>query len=100
MFLSEKRTGVVKGRMVYNGKPTREWISREDVNSPTVSSESVFITAGVDVKEERDVMSSNIPNAFIQAKLKKMKNSNGRVIMKITGVLVDILVKLAPEIYA
>jgi hypothetical protein len=25
MFLTEKRDKSVKGRMVYNGKPTREW---------------------------------------------------------------------------
>ena len=69
MFLTEKRNGTVKGRMVYNGKPTRDWVSREEAASPTVSSESVFITAGVDAKEERDIMSCDIPNAFIQAKL-------------------------------
>ena len=66
---------MVKGRCVYNGKPTRDWISREEVASPTVSSESVFITSAVDAKEERDVMSLDIPNAFIQAKLKKEKKS-------------------------
>jgi hypothetical protein len=27
MFLTEKRDKSVKGRMVYNGKPTREWLS-------------------------------------------------------------------------
>jgi hypothetical protein len=26
MFLTEKRNKSVKGRMVYNGKPTREWL--------------------------------------------------------------------------
>jgi hypothetical protein len=26
MFLTEKRDKSVKGRMVYNGKPTREWL--------------------------------------------------------------------------
>jgi regulator of RNase E activity RraB len=30
MLLTEKRDGTIKGRMVYNGKPTREWLSRED----------------------------------------------------------------------
>jgi len=30
MFLQEKKDGTMKGRMVYNGKPTREWLSRED----------------------------------------------------------------------
>ena len=40
MFLTEKRDGTVKSRMVYNGKPTREWLSKEDSASPTVSLES------------------------------------------------------------
>ena len=43
MFLSQKRDGTVKGQCVYNGKPTRDWISREEVASPTVSLESVFV---------------------------------------------------------
>jgi hypothetical protein len=30
MFLSKKHDKRVKGRMVYNGKPTREWLTRED----------------------------------------------------------------------
>jgi len=34
MFLTEKRDKSVKGRMVYNGKPTREWLSREDCCEP------------------------------------------------------------------
>jgi hypothetical protein len=28
MFLTEKRDKSMKGRMVYNGKPTREWLSQ------------------------------------------------------------------------
>ena len=39
MLLTEKRDKSVKGRYVYNGKPTREWLSREDAASPTVSLE-------------------------------------------------------------
>jgi hypothetical protein len=34
MFLTEKRDKSVKGRMVYNRKPTREWLPREDAASP------------------------------------------------------------------
>jgi hypothetical protein len=30
MFLGEKHDGAAKRRMVGNGKPTREWLSRED----------------------------------------------------------------------
>ena len=99
MFLGEKRDKSVKGRMVYNGKPTREWLSREDSTSPTAALESIMLTAIVDAKEGRDVMSCDIPNAFIQTKLPNIKEGDERVIMKITGVLVDLLVDISPEVY-
>ena len=35
MFLCQKRDGSIKGQMVYDGKPAKEWIQREDVMSPT-----------------------------------------------------------------
>ena len=33
MFLTEKRSGEVKGRLAYNGKPKRELIRRDEKNS-------------------------------------------------------------------
>jgi hypothetical protein len=51
MFLGEKRDTSIKGRMVYNGKPTRKWLSREDASSPTAALESIMLTAIVDSKE-------------------------------------------------
>ena len=51
MFLTEKKDGTIKGRMVYNGKPTREWLSREDSASPTTALESMFLTSIMDAKE-------------------------------------------------
>lgn len=100
MFLTEKRDGSIKGRMVYNGKPTREWISKEDSASPTASTESVFITTAIDAHEGRDVMTNDVPNAFIQTKMPITKDGEDRVIMKITGVLVDMLLELDPETYS
>jgi hypothetical protein len=99
MFLGEKRDGTVKGRMVYNGKPTREWLSREDSASPTAAIESIMLTAVINAHEERDVMTCDIPNAFIQALMPEVKDGDERVMIKITGVLVDILVELNPEPY-
>ena len=64
MFLTEKRHGTIKGRMVANGKPSREWHSRDDSASPTAHLESILLTAAVDAKEGRDVMSADAPNAF------------------------------------
>jgi hypothetical protein len=68
MFLGEKRDGAIKGQMVYNGKPTREWLSREDSSSPTAALESIMLTGVIDAHEGRtNVMTCNIANAFIQA---------------------------------
>jgi hypothetical protein len=99
MFLTEKRDKTVKGRMVYNDKPTREWLSREDAASPTAALESMMITGVIEAKEERDMMTCDIPNAFIQALLPKKDPREDGVVMKITGVLIDMLVDINPELY-
>jgi hypothetical protein len=100
MFISQKRDGTIKGRMVYNGKPTREWLPREDSSSPTAALESIMITSvTIDAVEKRDEMTCDIPNVFIQALMPEMKDREERVMMKITGVLVDILVELNPQLY-
>ena len=54
-----------------------------------------FLTAIIDAMEGRDVMSADIPNAFIQTPMPAAKKGE-RVI---TGVLVDLLVAIAPETY-
>jgi hypothetical protein len=58
-----------------------------------------MLTAIVDAQEKRDVMTADIPNAFIQAHMPNLDDPNALVYMKITGVLVDLLVEMAPETY-
>ena len=99
MFLTQKRDNTVKGQLVFNGKPTRDYISREDAASPTAANESVAITCAIDAIEGRDVMTADIPNAFVQTKLPETKRNEDRVVMKITDQLVDMLVELDPELY-
>ena len=43
-------------------------------------------------------MSNDIPNTFIQAAMPRGRNHE-RIIMKITGVVVDVLVEMDPAIY-
>ena len=81
MLLTEKRDGTIKGRMVYNGKPTQEWLSKEDAASPTTSLESLLLTAMIDAHEGHDVMTADVPNAFIQAEMPPVKVVEERVIM-------------------
>ena len=94
--LTEKQDESIKGRTVHNGKPTREWLSREESASLTASIEGTFLTALTDAWEQHDAMSSDTPNTFMQAKL-KWKSGQARVIMKIAGVLVELLSKKAPH---
>ena len=99
MFLTERRDKSVKGQMVYNGKPTREWLTSEDSASPTAALESIMLTAVIDAHEGRDIMCADIPNASIQAEMPDISDGEERVAMKITGMLVDMLVQPSPEIY-
>jgi Reverse transcriptase (RNA-dependent DNA polymerase) len=97
IFLVEKRDGRVKGRACANGSTQRGYINKEDAASPTAATESIIITATIDAKENRDVMSADIPNAFVQTDMEKIGDE--KVIMKIRGALVEMLVSLDPELY-
>jgi hypothetical protein len=94
MFLTEKKDGLKKGRVVYNGKPTRGWVSKQEAHSPTAALESITLTCVIDAKENRDVMTADVPNAFIQAPMPTKYKNEKRVIMKSTGALVNILVTI------
>ena len=55
--------------------------------------ETQIITAVIDAFEGRDVMSSDVPNAFIQTNC----DSEEEIIMKISGQLVWVIVRLKRE---
>ena len=54
--------------------------------------------AVIDAHEGQDVMMCDIPNTFIQTPLEYI-DCNNHIIMKITGVLVDILLANNPDLY-
>jgi hypothetical protein len=96
MFLKQKRDGTIKGRTVAGGNKQRDFISKEDSSSPTVSTEAVLLSCIIDAEEGRDVATIDIPNAFIQTRIEDEKDM---AIIKIRGVLADMLVEIAPEVY-
>ena len=49
-----------------------------------------MLTLTIDAHENRDVMSADVPNAFIQTEMPEIKQGEERVMMKITGVLVNL----------
>ena len=96
IFIKKKKSGEIKGRTVAGGNKQRRYISQEDASSPTVLIESVILTLMIDAIEERDIAIVDITNAFIQT---EVTDKNKRVIVCIRGMLVDILVKIAPDVY-
>ena len=99
IFLVQKKSGEVKARTVANGSAQRVWMHREETSSPTVSTAGLFMTLAVDAKEDRHVVTCDIPNAFIQTEMEKYDKDGQRHVMKIRGPLVDMLVQIAPETY-
>jgi hypothetical protein len=55
-----------------------------------------MITATIEADKNRDIMTVDIPNAFVQTEI---ENKDERVMMKIKGQLAEILVKIEPEVY-
>ena len=96
IFLTEKKDGTIKARHCANGSTQRDYMTREDVSSPTVSTESTLLTAVIEAEEQRDVATCDIPNAFIQTDVEYMDSEGHRTIMKVRGVLVDILCEIDP----
>jgi hypothetical protein len=96
MFIGQKRTGETKARMVAGGNTQQGHVTKEESSSPTVSTKAVLLILIVDVHKGRDVAVIDIPNAFIQTRVHDAKD---RVIICITAVIVDWLVKVSPKVY-
>ena len=71
---------------------------RGEAASPAVISESVLITAVIDAKQKRDVMTCDQPSAFVQTEIEQNEIGE-RIVMKIRGPLLEILVEIDPEKY-
>jgi hypothetical protein len=93
MFLKEKRCGKIKGRGCADGRPQRDYMSKEDTSSPNVATEALIISCIIDAIERRDVATCDIPGAFMQSDME------GDVIMKLEGVMADVILKIDPSKY-
>ena len=93
MFLKQKRCGRIKGRGCADGRKQRIWTTKEDSTSPTVSTEAVLLTSVIDAKERREVITVDIPGAFMQG------DQDETVHMKLEGKLAELLAQCDPTKY-
>jgi hypothetical protein len=96
MFLKQKCDGRIKGRTIAGGNKQRDYTSKEDARSPTAATEAVLLSCIIDAEKGRDVAVVDIPNAFVQT---SVENEKDMAFINIRGVLVDILVEIAPDVY-
>ncbi len=80
------------------GNKQCNYITKEDVSSPTVTAKAVMLTCVLNAQEDRDIAVVDIPNVFVQTVVDG-EDADHRVIVCIRGPLVDILVSIAPDIY-
>ena len=60
----------------------------------------IFLTSTIDAYEGQDIMVINVTNTFIQTKIRPKKDGEERIIMKITGLIVDMLLELDSQTYS
>ena len=71
-------------------------MSCKDVSSLTISTAATLLTAIIEAEEGQGIMMLDIPNTFLQTKLEQQDKDGNRMIMKIHGVVVDILIEMDP----
>ena len=78
------------------GNKQRDFISKEDSSSPTVSTESVLLYYIIDEKEKNDVAIIDIPDAFIHT---RVENENEMLVITVREVLVELLIEIDTAFY-
>ena len=96
MFLKQKRCGKIKGRGCADGRRQRDFISKEDAASPTVSLHALMILCMIDALEGRHVATVDIPGAFLQTDMPEGED----VYIRLDGTMAELLCRLDPNTYA
>jgi hypothetical protein len=93
IFLKEKQNGTIKAGSCTNGSVQRLHVAKEEAVSPMVALESVFVMSTIGARENRGVVTIDIPGAFLHAK------NEDYVVMQMNGTLVELMAKTDPKLY-
>ena len=93
IFFKEKRNGDVNTRSCANRSVQRKHVAKDEAASPTVGLELVFVTATIYAREKREVVTIDIPGAFLHA------TNKDYVIMRMNGTLAELMAKTDPKLY-
>jgi hypothetical protein len=93
MFLKRKRCGKIKARGCADGRPQREYISKDESSSPTVSIYALMTSCLMDAIEKRKVATCDIPGAFLQADWPAERDCY----LKFEGAMVSMICDIDPK---
>ena len=93
IFLKEKHDGTIKARGCADGRSQREYMTKADTSSPTVSLEGMMISCAVDAREGRQVLVTDIPGAFLHADME------ADIHVLLEGTIAELIVKLDTSLY-
>ena len=93
MFLKEKCDGSIKARGCAERRSQREYTTKAETSSPTVSLEAMMLMCAIDTREGRHVTVTDIPGAFLHAVM------NQDVHMILEGKIAKLIVKLELSLY-
>ena len=93
MFLKLKSDEVtIKTRGCAYGRKQRDWISKEDTSSPTVSTKGLMLLCMIDATEGGEVATVDAPGAFLQNEYNK-----GDIHIKLGGAMFTLLEEIDLE---
>ena len=97
-FMKEKNDEekTLKTGTVADGRKQQEDEVKGKNASPTIKTESAFITLTTDAKEERDVATADFPNFFVQTPAPENEIAH----MKLTGKSCEMVCMTAPEVHS
>jgi len=93
MFLKEKLDRSIKASRCDNGMSQRDFTTKEETSSPTISLEAMMLSCTIDVKEGRYVVVTDIPGALLHA------NMEQDVHMLLEGTIAELIINLEPRLY-
>ena len=93
MYLKRKRTSDIKARGCANGRLQQEFISKEESSLPTILTYALFISCAMDAMEGKQVVTCNIPGAFLQADWPE----DNDCYLKFEGLMVKMICNIDPN---
>ena len=95
MFITEIRNGDIKARKIADSSKQRTYdgYDKSDGSSPTVATDSIFLTGVIDPYELRAIAILDIANAFLHAE------NDEKILMLLRGRLAEMMVQVDPAVY-